>query len=321
MVTASARMPLGRFVIFTAQFGGADPVAPVLRPIPGVDHLVLTDHHMRVPRPWKVQVVDVPADLASDRLRNRYCKLHATRLLPTYDRSLYMDTHVQLTGDFTTLLEDFVASGLPLGLIEHVHSRTVAEEMERSLRSGAVDPADAERNWTRQRERQQAAGFRDDVGVYRGGVILRDHRQPVVARFEDAWWEELTQGVVRDQVALPFVLWSMGLQPFRIPAETLDPPMTRRLGHLPRRQRYGRFVRWFEARRDPARGQGLLVGALRPAPTVRAWRRRATRRLEARLLEARRPASVLIRWALRLLHPMASVRALHGRLLHQPTAD
>ena len=295
---------LGRFVVFTAQFGNADPIMPVLRPVSGVGYLVLTDRPMRVPRPWVVRLVDLPAELRTDRHRNRYCKFHATRLLSEFDRSLYIDAHPQMTGDLTELFIDFIQSERCLGLMRHHRSMSVDHEVERSLRSGRITEQDVMLNWPQQRSRQRQAGFRDDLGILRGMMILRDHRCDRTTRFEEAWWEEFSNGVTRDQVALPFAVWSTGIDLFRIPDHWLRPPYLRRFEHLPAHHHWERIARWFESRREPELGPGIIAIALRPIESLRVLRRGLDRMVVKQL--SGRPVA---RWLLRVLHPVAAGRS------------
>ncbi len=268
--TGPAPGTLGDFVVYTAQFGGADPIMPVVRPVNGVDYVVLTDVPLKVPRPWQVRVVDIPGEAQSDRMRNRYCKLHATRLFPQYQRSCYIDTHPQMIGDFTPLLDDFIASGRGVGLMRHSFSHSVAEEIQRSLSRGYITQADHDENWDQQRERQQSAGFADDIGIFRGGLILRDHDQPSVRVFEDAWWAELRAGVTRDQVALPFALWSTGIDTYLIAPEWLRSPKVHRWDHLPQQERYARLIRFFESRVLLQPQYRWVVRLLRTVPAARS---------------------------------------------------
>lgn len=237
-----------RTVVYAAPFGNTDPVMPVLESTPDVDYLVLTDRAIRVPRPWRVRLVELPIGLESNRMRNRWCKLHASRLLADYDRSVYVDTHLQVVGDLTELLDDFAASNSPIGLMRHPKSHSVDEEIERSLRYGRITRTDHDANWPAQRARYRAAGFNDDLGVFFAAILLRNHRDPQLAELEDAWWHELTSGVTRDQVALPFAVWRTGVSPHLLPLDWSLDPYLHRWRHLPGRARYGRLVRWFDAR-------------------------------------------------------------------------
>lgn len=308
-MTAPSRDGTGRFLVFTAQFGGYDPIMPVFRPVAGVEYLVLSDRGMRLPKPWKLRKIVPPVELTTDRMRNRYYKIHATRLLPEFDRSLYIDAHVQIIDDMTSLFAEFAMSESCLGLMKHHRSISVEDEVERSLRYARITREDVEKNWESQRARQRAAGFEDDLGVFRGGFILRNHRCDEVAQFEDAWWEELRRGVTRDQVALPFALWLSGISAFSIPGRWLFPPHVRRFEHLPRGHRLQRIARWLESRREPSRGAGVLASALRPILSARKLRRRLRRVVSSRLAGRRSH-----RWALRLLHPVAATRSALARL-------
>jgi hypothetical protein len=277
-LAADGRPERGRTVVYTAQFGGYDQVMPALTVTPGVDHLVLSDRRFRVPAPWSVRVVEIPEHVRTDRLRNRYCKLHATRLLPDYALSAYVDTQLQIVEDLSPLLDGFAASGRPVGLMPHPHSRNVDHEVERSVRTGRISTTEHAERWEEQRRRQRAAGFLDDQGVFIAWIVLRDHRSAAVVALEDAWWAELEQGVTRDQVALPFALWRTRIPVYTIPLDWSLTPYFQKWRHLADGGVRQRLVRWFDAR-----------VAVRPA----------------------------YRWALRVLRPRRALAALIVRQRHR----
>ena len=268
-----------RVVVYSAQFGDYDPIMPVLRPDPGSDYVILSDRRMRVPSPWTLELVTVPEAGLNDRMRNRWCKLHATEIFGDHDLSVYVDAHLQIVGDLRPLVEQFVLSRAPIGLIPQWRASSVDEEVELCKRAGRISPRDHTLFWPEQRARQRAAGFKDDFGVFVGGVVFRDHRHQETSAVEALWWNELRGGVPRDQVALPFALWATGTEPYRLPLTwPLRSPL-RYWDHLPRAHRYHRVVRWFAARQ-----------ALRP------W----------------------YRWPIRLLTPRAALRAVAARRRRDP---
>jgi hypothetical protein len=164
-----------RVVVFMAQFGDADPIMPPGEVVAGWDYVVLCSDELRVPRPWTAQVVTPPSSADTPRLRNRWCKLHASTLFPDHDVSLYVDTHVQIVGDLRVLLDEFLASDADCGFIRHAISRDVAHEVERQVRTGRIARSDFAANWPAQQARQERAGFQDDLGLYLAGVVLRRH--------------------------------------------------------------------------------------------------------------------------------------------------
>lgn len=141
-------------VIFTAHFGQSDIVMPPAQTIPGVEFLVLTDEVVRVPKPWKIRMVTMPPNVTNPRLKNRWCKLHANRLLPDFGFSVYVDTQIQIIGDLRPLIFEFCNSGATLGVLRHPHSRSIDEEVARSLRTGRISREDHAANWSTQSERQ-----------------------------------------------------------------------------------------------------------------------------------------------------------------------
>jgi hypothetical protein len=292
----------GRTVIFTAQFGGFDPVMPVLQPTPGVDYVVLSDSKLRLPRPWRLKVVRTPHDVESGQLQNRYCKMFATRLLPEYEYSLYLDTHLQASGDFSELLSDFRHSQKCLGLMRHFYSKSSESEVVRSLAGGRITQGDHGLNWEKQRERHLAAGFSDDLGAFWGGYILRWHGCPEVRNFESAWWEELLTGVRRDQAGLPFVVWRTGLNFYEIPGSWMYPPAVTHWDHLPKTRRYRRALRWFESRLPAHPSLRYVLRIMRPVGAVRSTYER---------MLAGQPISGYQRFGLRLLGLLRCLPSVH----------
>ena len=258
-----------RRLVYTAQFGDYDPVMPVLQPDADCQYVVLSDRPLRVPRPWRLQRVDVPVSRLDDRLKNRWCKLHATQLFPGHSHSLYVDAHLQIIGSLEGLWKGFVRSRAPVGFMPHPLSHSVAEEVERGLRFGRIDPDQYQNLWPRQRARHLAAGFPDDLGVFFNAFFLRDHRHPTTQKLEQVWWEDLLAGLTRDQVALPFALWSTGTDPYRIPLDWTLSPYFRHWSHLPGTNRRGRVIRWFDSRQAVHPLYRWPIRLLRPISTLR----------------------------------------------------
>ena len=269
---AGGRTSRGRLrtVVYTAQFGDYDPIMPVLNPDPDTDYVVLSDRRLRVPAPWRARRITVPVPGLDDRMRNRWCKLHATDLFPDHAVSVYVDAHLQIIGALHPLLEELLESGAPLALMPHPKSRSVAHEVERSLAAGRISPADLRDRWPQQRDRQRAAGFAGDAGIYFAAFILRDHRNPGTASVERAWWDELFAGLPRDQVALPFALWVTGTKSHRVDLDWSLTPYFRHWDHLPGTDRYRRTVRWFAARQALRPWYRWPVRLLTPRATFRA---------------------------------------------------
>jgi hypothetical protein len=259
-----------RVVVYMAQFGGADPIMPPIEVVPGWDYLVFSSREQRMPRPWKQHSIVPPRSASTPRLMNRWCKILSSRVLDGYDYSIYLDAHLQITGDLRPLLEEFIASDADCGLVRHPLSRNVDHEVERQVRVGRITREDYEENWPRQRAGHRSAGFNDDLGAYFAAVVLRRHGGPDLAAFEQAWWDDLRGGVTRDQVALPFALWRTGIryQAFIIPW-TLE-PFFRKWQHLPRERRWARLVRYLDCRVRMMPWIRPILLVLRPRAALRS---------------------------------------------------
>ena len=53
--------------------------------------------------------------------------------------------------------------------------------------------------------------FPKNYGLLECNVIVREHNNPTCKKVMEAWWEQFLKQIKRDQVSLPFVLFSNGI--------------------------------------------------------------------------------------------------------------
>ena len=139
---------------------------------------------------------------------NRYIKFHPYELFADdFDASIYIDGNIQPVSDLSYYADriDPVA-----GIALHYHRvrDSIADEVQtcKALEKGNAALMDA------QVERYVRAGFPLDYGLLECNVIAADLASKVGKRIFAAWWDEfLSSGSMRDQLALPYVLWSLGI--------------------------------------------------------------------------------------------------------------
>ena len=68
--------------------------------------------------------------------------------------------------------------------------------------------------------RYERAGFPGDRGLWEGGIIFR--RDGCPRGWQDTWWDEIQNQSQRDQLSLPYALWSTGQSVHTFPARPLD---------------------------------------------------------------------------------------------------
>src|SRR5205814_5569035 len=88
----------------------------------------------------------------------------------------------------------------------------------------------------RQIEQYRSEGMPENYGLAAGTVLMRRHRDAAVIGVMEAWWAEIMQHSVRDQISLPFVAWRATFPLDASPVTTPSGPAYIREHHYVRRR-------------------------------------------------------------------------------------
>jgi hypothetical protein len=192
-------------VVYTALFGGYDRLLEQPR-TEGVDLVCFTDDPSLTSRTWEVRRLP-PADHA--RRAARAVKTAPHLHLPDHRWSIWVDARLSIRSD--ELVDRLLETAAPTGMavMAHHQRRDLYEEAEHVYRMG-FDTSPALLDQVR---RYRARGLPDGSGLFSTMCVARRHGDPAVRHLDERWLEEIGAGSVRDQVALPFVVWETGLQP------------------------------------------------------------------------------------------------------------
>lgn len=196
--------PSDNAVVYTAIFDDYDVLLDPREVNDDVDYVCFTDDPELSSDVWEPVTID--EDLEPG-LKNRKVKLLPHRYLPEYDYSVYVDGNVQLIGDVTELLDEHLEDH-DFACPRHHEHICVYREAEAIVEQGKADAAEVRRQVDRYRE----AGFPENYGLSEHNLLLRRHIDPAVKELMEAWWEEYTNGVGRDQLGLPYVAWKRGYE-------------------------------------------------------------------------------------------------------------
>lgn len=188
-----------RLVLYTAHYGGSEPLnTDVFGGFDSCDRVLFTDNP-KLEFPGARIVVD-PLDGLDPARASRRSKLMPHRYLPEYDWSLYIDNNAILKVDPVEVFARLRALG-PASFYAFPHPLRdcVYQEAHEISRRGKEDHkviADVVRRY---RDR----GVPEHVGLIEGCFLLRNHHDPVLARFGDRWFEQVLSLTRRDQMSFP----------------------------------------------------------------------------------------------------------------------
>ena len=200
--------PAETLVVYTAIFGSIpDRLRPParFRTDPRVRFVCFTDRGEAVgsSHPWEIR----PAQWvhADPRRTARYHKILSHVVFPEADYTLWLDGNVRLIGDPWRPIRRHLEDGIEIATFKHPHRNSVYEELDACVRLDK-DDVDLMRA---QVGRYRALGYPSGSGLAETRVVARRHSEPVRA-FNQAWWSEIENGSLRDQLSFNFVLWRLG---------------------------------------------------------------------------------------------------------------
>ncbi len=126
------------------------------------------------------------------------------RFLPEYDWSLYIDNTVRLKRSPRELFDEFLApAASPLVCFRHPWRHCVYEEAEAVIEYGYDDPDRVRRQMAFYRH----LGYPANAGLAKNTLLLRRHRDPVLASLMERWHQQVLCHSLRDQLSLNPVAW------------------------------------------------------------------------------------------------------------------
>ncbi len=241
--------PDARLVVYTCIAGAYDDLQPVEIPEPGVRYVCFTDARPAQSTGWEVR--PLPRVFGDPVLENRFAKMHPHLLFPEHECSVYIDGSITPKQGVRALAEDALRDH-DFALFSHPFRHCVYDE--------AAECAAIGHGWYGEFARQ-ALRYRDEgmparAGLFECNILFRRHHVPAVVALMQAWWDEFTHGVRRDQLSLPYVLRKAGvavrdLGPSRI--RDGNPNFAIRMEHNPNhrardlRGYLNRAMLWFRA--------------------------------------------------------------------------
>lgn len=187
---------------YTAIFGR---VSDSLRPLPaarGVKFVAFVDRRHNFEEGWELRPPQ--REYEDKRRQARWHKCRAHELFPDAEHSLWIDGNLLLKGSPARLLPCLDACDL--ATFRHQERRCVYDELFACIRHRK----DSEQIMVRQVDRYAALGYPRDNGLAETCAVLRRHTD-AVNRFNEAWWREIENGSVRDQLSFDYVAWRLHL--------------------------------------------------------------------------------------------------------------
>lgn len=196
-----------RIAVYTCVFGKYDSLQePVIKP-DNIDYYIITDRPVPDSSLWKtVSWEHCCSDELSCVEKNRYFKMHPECIFPKYRYSIYIDGNIKVISDLSPYVKLLGQEGI--GFHYHNQRQCAYEELEaiKLAYKARKEDADAYKTFLLKKK------FPKNYGLLECNVIVREHDNPICRKIMDEWWKQFRDHIKRDQVSLPFVLFSNGIK-------------------------------------------------------------------------------------------------------------
>lgn len=195
-----------KIAVYTCITGGYDSPSPPKLIDEGYDFYLFTDCENMVCDGWNTIYIDKDhfRELSNSQI-NRYLKLHPHEFFKDYDYSVYIDGNVMITKDIRGFFEQFGESFLGV----HTHPLrnciyTEANLLLKMRRFKVIHEMIKE-----QMNEYRNNGFPEHFGLFENTVLLRKHNDARCIELMNAWWKQMVIYPTRDQLSLPYVMFTL----------------------------------------------------------------------------------------------------------------
>ena len=202
-----------KVVVYTAVTRGFETIRDPEVMSKEIDYICYSDNP-RIVRGTVWQYREI-SDIGLDPVRvTKHIKIMPHLYFPEYERSIWVDGRVLVRGDISSLLDRCLAEkGCAFAM--HPWRNSIYDEAQACIQKGK----DSVRVIESQMARYRAEGYPEENGLISGGVILRNHHDAQVQQVMEAWWEEVFNGSLRDQLSFNYVAWKNNFNYALIPGD------------------------------------------------------------------------------------------------------
>ena len=193
-----------KIVVYTCITGKYDSIEEPLIMESNCDYVLYTNNQDLKSDNWQIR--DIPNSIATleDNIKiNRYIKMHPKELFEEYDNAIYIDGNIKIISRISDFINK-IDNSTGLAIHRHCVNNCIYKEIKTCKAYGKGNY----KKLHQQAKRYKQEGFPENFGMVECNVLvsnLKNDNQKVIF---NGWWEEyLKSESLRDQIALPYVLW------------------------------------------------------------------------------------------------------------------
>lgn len=201
-----------KIAILTALVGDRDKIATPTVIHKDVDYISFSDRQWDASIWQQRPIVDFSNDSEYRNRRNaKIYKIMPMIMVPGYDYYLWVDATHDVIENPYSIIETYLKDN-DIAVFRHRQRNCVYKEMDEIQRLG-IDHLDI---LLKQYQDYKSVGFPEEYGLFELPVMAWKNTEKS-KQVSLRWWEVICKYCSRDQISLPFVLWSLNITPSIIP--------------------------------------------------------------------------------------------------------
>lgn len=194
-----------KVVVYTCMIGDYDFIKEPKYICSNCDYYIITDSKKKFNTLNRISVSNKIKEKFNNNniLINRYYKMNPFSLFKGYDYAIYIDSNFEIISDISKLVQKI---NTKYGIAMHAHSKIncIYDEAKlcKILKKGNSKKIDE------QMLRYKREKFPNNYGMLECGIIVTDLNNKHAKKIMEEWWKEFSASEsLRDQLALPYILW------------------------------------------------------------------------------------------------------------------
>jgi len=200
-------------IIMTANISGVDnPIEKHFNNF-GFNYIMFTDVKEIKSSFWDVRYTK--RRYKDPRKEARMYKWLPHKVLPDIQYSLWVDSNIIIHSDIEELIKTYLADA-DIALLSHFSRTCIYDEAAICIAEKLDNPKKIRKHIVN----LKADKYPTNKGLHQTRIILRRHTKEINA-LNEAMWEKIIHGTIRDQLSFNYVAWKLGVKINTIPGNAL----------------------------------------------------------------------------------------------------
>ena len=190
-------------IVYTAITKDYDSLKNPSVVMSNTDYICFTDDENLKSEIWEIRPFPKNLDIYDNARKIRHLKLLPHLYFYDYNVSIWVDSNLEIKGDFLPLIVDLYKKNIPHLVMRNDWSNCVYDEAALCLKIKKDKPE----NIVPQIQKYQGEGYPKNNGLTGNSMLVRIHSDERLIKVNELWWKEILNHSHRDQLSFNYSCW------------------------------------------------------------------------------------------------------------------